>query len=85
MTQVHNQMAKKNPKKSYQWTKEGLNRLIKLWKSHTLDEIVEAMDMPKHAIQYMAGEIRKERPELMPKKHQVGKTRKLLKEVLSGI
>ena len=69
-------------KKSHQWTKDEIKMLAKLWTSMNVEQIADRMGLEKTQVSYMAMEVRKLYPKLMPKKHRAGVIRSLIREAL---
>ncbi len=66
------------------YTKEHIKGIIKLWENNSVDEIANKLGITPQAVVYLAKQIREEGYNL-PKKHIVGKTRSLIKSVLSEL
>jgi hypothetical protein len=74
-------MAYKNVK-THSWTKDEIKKLAKVWESKTMDELAEEFGVERTQLSYIVGEVRKEYPKLLTKKHSIGKLRALIIEAL---
>ena len=73
---------KKVKNETHSWTKDEIKMLGKLWTSQSSQEIADKMGLRKEQVSYMANEIRKVYPKLIPKKHREGYMRNLIVEAL---
>ena len=67
---------------THSWTIKDIKELAQLWKTKSSEDIANEMGLRKEQVMYMAMEIRKVYPKVMPKKHRIGKTRNLITEAL---
>jgi len=66
----------------HSWTKEEIKKLVKVWDTHTIDEVAQELKLDRQQVQYMVNEIRKAGVPLA-KKHRKGYLQNLIKEALN--
>jgi len=71
-------------KKIKQWTIQDIKTVLKLWKSKTSKEICDELGVREPQLYYIAKEIRKKNPKILPKKHKTGYLQNLIEEALKA-
>lgn len=77
-------MATKKIAGSHQWTKDELKSVVKLWETLTTEQIADRLNLSRIQVGYAADVLRKAGVKL-PKKHVVGKTLALAKEIAAEL
>jgi len=65
------------------WTKEDIKLVLRLWEETTTEELAEKLGVSHATVYYIAKEIRKVNPKLIPKKSRKGVLQGLIREVLA--
>lgn len=74
--------AYKKVDERHSWTKSEIKKLAKLWSTMNTEQLAESIGVEVKQVGYMADMIRKEFPEMLPKKHKKGVLRGLIREAL---
>lgn len=76
-----NKVTKKRREK-HMWTVDEIKTLTRLWNELDVDQVAQKLKMEKGQVVYMAGQIGKMYPKLVPRKHHTGYLRALIHTAL---
>jgi hypothetical protein len=69
--------------KRHQFTKEEIRKVLTLWETKSLADIAIALNLTEFQVQYIAGQIRKVDPTILPRKKKANVLQGLIREILT--